>query len=79
MIFFDDLKDNTLPENQNVADPTPINHLPSQPAALEYKDDDSRSMIECYKQCNENLTETAKLLGVSRNTLYKRFRQLGVK
>ena len=77
--FFDDLKDNILTENQSQADSTPVNYVPGKPAALEYKDEDSRSMLECYKQCNENLTETAKLLGVSRNTLYKRFRQLGVK
>ncbi len=33
----------------------------------------------CYQQCDRNLSKTAKVLGVSRNTLYKRLRQLGLK
>ncbi|MCJ8298937.1 MAG: helix-turn-helix domain-containing protein, partial [Pseudomonadales bacterium] len=34
---------------------------------------------ECYQRCNGNLSKTAKALGISRNTLYKRLRLLGLK
>jgi len=34
---------------------------------------------QCYQRCNGNLSKTAKALGISRNTLYKRLRLLGLK
>ena len=35
--------------------------------------------LECFHQCQGNLSKTAKMLGISRNTLYKRLRELGLK
>lgn len=35
--------------------------------------------LACYHQCNKNVSQTALALGVSRNTLYKRLRELGLK
>jgi len=34
---------------------------------------------ECYQRCNGNISKTAKALNISRNTLYKRLRLLGLK
>lgn len=42
-------------------------------------DDLDQQTLVCYQQCQGNLSKTAKLLGVSRNTLYKRLRALGIK
>ncbi|MEH6445985.1 MAG: helix-turn-helix domain-containing protein, partial [Oceanospirillaceae bacterium] len=39
----------------------------------------NQSALECYQACNGNLSKTAKALGVSRNTLYKKLRELGLK
>ncbi len=39
----------------------------------------NQETLNCYNQCQGNLSKTAKLLGVSRNTLYKRLRELGLK
>jgi transcriptional regulator of acetoin/glycerol metabolism len=38
-----------------------------------------KDTLDCFKQYQGNLSKTAKMLGVSRNTLYKRLRELGLK
>ena len=43
------------------------------------EEDDSSVTLDCYQRCQGNLSKTAKILGISRNTLYKRLRHLGEK
>jgi len=53
-----------------------------QEAVIDLSDIDSDHLsvtYQRYQECHGNLSKTAKELGVSRNTLYKRLRQLGLK
>ncbi|HET8849428.1 MAG TPA: sigma-54-dependent Fis family transcriptional regulator [Marinobacter sp.] len=36
-------------------------------------------ILQVYQRCNGNVSQTAKTLAISRNTLYKRLRELGVR
>jgi transcriptional regulator of acetoin/glycerol metabolism len=40
---------------------------------------ESEQTVACYHECNKNVSQAALALGVSRNTLYKRLRGLGLK
>ena len=51
---------------------------PQQPLTAADNSADSDTS-QCYHRCNGNISKTAKALGISRNTLYKRLRLLGLK
>ena len=77
--FFDDLTQSQLssqPLEQHKA--SDVQSMTSE-SIQEIQQQGSDEMIECYKQCKGNITKTAKALGVSRNTLYKKLRELGLK
>ncbi len=53
-----------------------------QKSVIDLSDVDSDHLsvtYQRYQECHGNLSKTAKELGISRNTLYKRLRQLGLK
>ena len=56
----------------------PITAVP-MPFSQKIDLDDKTALLDCFNRCNGNLSKTAKTLGVSRNTLYKRLRLLGLK
>ncbi|WP_372983232.1 helix-turn-helix domain-containing protein, partial [Marinobacter sediminum] len=35
--------------------------------------------LQVYRECTGNVSETARQLSISRNTLYKRLRELGIR
>jgi len=85
--FFDDLKDELdieptdeliqiKEENTNrVEQSLPMSDQLLQPL----QGNGLEQTLACYHSCNKNVSQTALTLGVSRNTLYKRLRELGLK
>jgi transcriptional regulator of acetoin/glycerol metabolism len=78
--FFDDIQ----LDNQSEAGATTVNADPLSPLkaieAFETKKmDDIQQMISTYTHFSGNVSKTAKALDVSRNTLYKRLKEAGVK
>ena len=61
-------------ESENVSSTTP-----NQVDSAWNTGDELADTLVCYKYCQANLSKTAKTLGISRNTLYKRLRELGLK
>lgn len=74
--FFADLTAAT--RNESIAEePAVVSSVPVQ-TVLE-DTDDQQQLIELWRENHGNVSQTAKALGVSRNTLYKRLRELGLK
>jgi transcriptional regulator of acetoin/glycerol metabolism len=48
-------------------------------AMLNKPNDITNETLRVYNKNNANISQTAKMLGVSRNTLYKRLRELNIK
>jgi transcriptional regulator of acetoin/glycerol metabolism len=75
--FFEDLEGGIDNQQESIA--ASINIEAVNTSSVENQADNTSEILDCYKQCNGNLTKTAKMLGVSRNTLYKKLRELGLK
>jgi len=85
--FFDDLKDELdieptdelvqiKEENTNCVEQS----LPMSDQLLQpLQGNGLEQTLACYHSCNKNVSQTALTLGISRNTLYKRLRELGLK
>jgi transcriptional regulator of acetoin/glycerol metabolism len=47
-----------------------------KPALTEH--DEREELLRCLRECDGNMSQAAKKLGVSRNTLYRRCRRLDI-
>ena len=77
---YDATRDNT-PSQPAPTAPEPIEvYRPgiTQPDAVAEAGEPSQ-ILQVYQRCNGNVSQTAKALAISRNTLYKRLRELGVR
>lgn len=74
--FFEDLKQSKANENHTVDSKTvQIEHL-----TVEDKiEADKAELLQVYNECKGNISQTAKALAISRNTLYKRLKEIGVR
>lgn len=63
--------------NKPVFDASPFNETPQ--ANDSDRSDNTDQTLVVYRQCMGNVSQAAKKLAVSRNTLYKRLRELGVR
>ena len=78
--FFNDLE-------QNIIEPASSEMLPSysskvleeDSANLNKSNNTNNETLRAYTENNANISKTAKTLGISRNTLYKRLRELNIK
>ncbi|WP_223271692.1 sigma-54-dependent Fis family transcriptional regulator [Colwellia hornerae] len=70
--FFEDLKENKAKTNKNIdtiEQFTPVNNNSADQAEL----------LQVYNEYNGNISKTAKALAISRNTLYKRLKEIGIR
>jgi transcriptional regulator with PAS, ATPase and Fis domain len=72
--FLQDIQDFS-PEERTLNDVS-YNTLSSSSEALPNQND---AWLEVYEQCSRNVSATAKALNISRNTLYKRLREQGLR
>jgi transcriptional regulator of acetoin/glycerol metabolism len=61
-----------LPSELRAEDPMPAE--PGPPATSTVRDD----LLRCMRECDGNMSLTAKRLGISRNTLYRRCKRLDI-
>lgn len=76
-----DIKEKTQPLKSSESKPA-VNESESLAQTVSNHDGEhcpNQNTLKCYQACNGNLSKTAKILGISRNTLYKRLRDLGLK
>lgn len=72
--FLQDIQD--CPEDESTFNEVNHNILPITPIAQPDTDD---AWLEVYEQHSRNVSATAKALNISRNTLYKRLREQGIR
>jgi transcriptional regulator of acetoin/glycerol metabolism len=78
--FFNDLEQNIIePTLLDVMPPNDREVIEERNAILNKLNDTSNETLRAYNQNNANISQTAKTLGISRNTLYKRLRELNIK
>lgn len=74
--FFEDLKQSKANENHTVDSKTvQIEHLTVEDKV----EADKAELLQVYNECKGNISQTAKALAISRNTLYKRLKEIGVR
>jgi transcriptional regulator of acetoin/glycerol metabolism len=76
-ITIDDLPDDFMQDIQH-HHPHPNNNVTLLPSAIPTQELDEH-WLETYEQCGRNVSATAKELSISRNTLYKRLRERGLR
>lgn len=75
--FLADYESQTRPERKPVFDASPYRESPQ--ANDNSRNDTMDQTLVVYRQCMGNVSRAARELAVSRNTLYKRLRDLGVR
>ncbi len=82
--FFEDLKDSQAFKNQTVngvgcQSEQKVEHLVEQLKTENKAEADKRELLQTYNQYKGNISKTAKALGISRNTLYKRLKEINIR
>ena len=75
--FFEDLKQNKINTDHKVNDKTVQLEQTIEHISIEDKiSADRAELLQVYNECKGNISKTAKALSISRNTLYKRLKEI---
>lgn len=78
--FFEDLKRNKINRKQIVNSETVQSEEKIEHMSIEDKiSEDRAKLLHVYNEYKGNVSQTAKALSISRNTLYKRLREIGIR
>lgn len=78
--FFEDLKQNKINKKQLVNSKTVQNEQTIEHLTIEDKiSADRADLLQTYNENKGNISQTAKALAISRNTLYKRLKEIGIR
>lgn len=78
--FFEDLKQRKNNKNQFVDSTTVQIKQPIEQLTIEDKiEADKAELLQVYNEYKGNISQTAKALTISRNTLYKRLKEIGIR
>jgi len=78
--FFNDLQQNAIETaSLDIRQPNEPKVFEKGETILNKPSDTSNETLLAYNENNTNISQTAKTLGISRNTLYKRLRELNIK
>lgn len=57
---------------------SPVPRFPADSAAMDLKSTVEDTLLQAYQANQGNISRTSKMLGISRNTLYRKLKSLGI-